>query len=133
MTVPAPIRAALKAVTERVLVQAGPVGLSRRGIRRRALVLAYHNILPDDTTSLGDRSLHLPRARFVEQLDELTQHCEIVSLDEAIEHAWSPDAARPRVAITFDDAYRGAVTVGIPELVRRGLPATVFVAPAFIG
>jgi peptidoglycan/xylan/chitin deacetylase (PgdA/CDA1 family) len=37
------------------------------------------------------------------------------------------------VAITFDDAYRGAVTIGIGELQRRGLPATIFVAPGLLG
>jgi peptidoglycan/xylan/chitin deacetylase (PgdA/CDA1 family) len=37
------------------------------------------------------------------------------------------------VAITFDDAYRGAVELGLPELLRRGLPATVFVAPGLLG
>ena len=43
-----------------------------------------------------------------------------------IDHAVS---ARPRVAITFDDAYQGAVTAAVDELVARNLPATIFVAP----
>jgi peptidoglycan/xylan/chitin deacetylase (PgdA/CDA1 family) len=36
---------------------------------------------------------------------------------------------RPRVAITIDDAYRGAVDAGVRELAARFLPATIFVAP----
>jgi peptidoglycan/xylan/chitin deacetylase (PgdA/CDA1 family) len=40
---------------------------------------------------------------------------------------------KPRVAVTFDDAYWGAVTVGAAELAQRGIPATVFVAPHFLG
>ena len=35
--------------------------------------------------------------------------------------------------ISFDDAYRGAVTLGVQELANRGLPATIFVAPALLG
>jgi peptidoglycan/xylan/chitin deacetylase (PgdA/CDA1 family) len=35
--------------------------------------------------------------------------------------------------ITFDDAYAGALTAGVDEVVRRGLPATIFVAPALLG
>jgi peptidoglycan/xylan/chitin deacetylase (PgdA/CDA1 family) len=35
--------------------------------------------------------------------------------------------------ITFDDAYAGALLVGVEELERRGLPATFFVAPGFLG
>ena len=39
---------------------------------------------------------------------------------------------RARAIITFDDAYRGAVTQGVAEVARRGLPATVFVNPGLI-
>ncbi len=41
-------------------------------------------------------------------------------------------AKRARVAITFDDGYRGALRHGIEELTRRGLPATVFVCPGLL-
>jgi peptidoglycan/xylan/chitin deacetylase (PgdA/CDA1 family) len=34
------------------------------------------------------------------------------------------------VAITIDDAYRGAVNAGVRELAAHSLPATIFVAPA---
>jgi peptidoglycan/xylan/chitin deacetylase (PgdA/CDA1 family) len=37
------------------------------------------------------------------------------------------------VIITFDDAYAGALTAGVDELARRGMPATIFVAPALLG
>jgi peptidoglycan/xylan/chitin deacetylase (PgdA/CDA1 family) len=40
---------------------------------------------------------------------------------------------RPRVAITFDDAYLGAVTLGVEELARHGFPATIFVPPGLLG
>jgi peptidoglycan/xylan/chitin deacetylase (PgdA/CDA1 family) len=40
---------------------------------------------------------------------------------------------RPQAVITFDDAYEGALTVGVEELVKRGLPATIFVAPGLFG
>ena len=36
------------------------------------------------------------------------------------------------IAITFDDAYAGTVDQALPELARLGLPATVFLAPAFV-
>jgi peptidoglycan/xylan/chitin deacetylase (PgdA/CDA1 family) len=43
------------------------------------------------------------------------------------------DSRRPAVAITFDDAYRGAVTIAAEELSARGLPATFFVCPSLVG
>jgi peptidoglycan/xylan/chitin deacetylase (PgdA/CDA1 family) len=95
------------------------------------LILAYHDIVPEGGTPTGDRSLHLPRAAFARQLDVLTRTHEVISLAQLMANA-SP-RRRPAAVITFDDAYRGAVTVGVAELARRGLPATIFVAPAFVG
>jgi peptidoglycan/xylan/chitin deacetylase (PgdA/CDA1 family) len=103
--------------------------------RRRAadaVVLAYHNIVPDGAEVLGDRSLHLPQREFARQLDLLRETHDVVPLDQVLEPPSGP-RTRPRAAITFDDACQGAVTAGIDELARRGMPATVFVAPAFVG
>jgi peptidoglycan/xylan/chitin deacetylase (PgdA/CDA1 family) len=55
----------------------------------------------------------------------------VIPLGQALTGAGTGD--RPRVAITFDDAYHGAVTAGAAELARRNLPATFFVAPEFLG
>ncbi len=42
-------------------------------------------------------------------------------------------AGESRIAITFDDAYAGVVDHTLPKLDRLGVPATVFLAPAFVG
>ena len=125
------MRAAFKRLTETALLHGGPAVLSRRRLGPRTLILAYHNILPDDARPGRDRSLHLPRRAFAEQLDALREHCEVIPLGQALTGPGNGD--RPRVAITFDDAYHGAATAGGAELVRRNLPATFFVAPGFLG
>lgn len=112
------------------LCLSGGVALARTLMRSRALVLAYHNIIPDDSAPGGDRSLHLSRRSFAAQLDQLQQFCEVVPLGAII---GGPGSGRPRVAITFDDAYRGAATIGVEELAQRGFPATIFVTPALLG
>jgi peptidoglycan/xylan/chitin deacetylase (PgdA/CDA1 family) len=93
-------------------------------------VLAYHNLLPTQTRAGGDSSLHLPLDRFCAQLDLLRDHFPVVSLAEIGTRA---PQGKPLVAITFDDAYRGALEFAVPELVARGLPATIFVCPGLIG
>jgi peptidoglycan/xylan/chitin deacetylase (PgdA/CDA1 family) len=122
--------AALKQAVEVLLAHGGPAAVVRGRQRGRVLILAYHDILPDGERPPGDRSLHLPQRRFAAQLDELVRRLDVVPLAQALE---PPRGSRPRAVITFDDAYRGALTAGVDELARRGLPATMFVAPAFLG
>lgn len=84
----------------------------------------------DEEVGFGDSSLHLSLSDFTRHVDALARTHEFVDLDDALA---SGPADRPRVVLTFDDAYRGAVTLALPELQRRGLPAVVFVAPALLG
>ncbi|MEP6573675.1 MAG: polysaccharide deacetylase family protein, partial [Gemmatimonadota bacterium] len=118
----------VKRALESLVVRSGGAALSRRALRGRALVLAYHNIVPTDRRACGDLSLHLPRTEFAAQLDVLQRTHEVVELAELFDGT-SVQRRHPRVAITFDDAYAGAVTAGVEELRQRGLPATIFVAP----
>ena len=101
-----------------------------------ALILAYHNILPDGEVPVGDLSLHLPQRQFAMQLEALARTHDVVPLAEAVSRCAEPEssvrASRPCAAITFDDAYVGAVTAGVAELDRLNLPATIFVTPSFL-
>ncbi len=125
------MRSGLKRGLEAALVRSGVARFARAGLHSRVLVLAYHNVVPDGAAPGADASLHLPQHHFAEQLDALVRTHDIVPLDDLAEIG--SGRGKPRVAITFDDAYRGAVTAGIEELARRGLPATIFVAPHFLG
>ena len=126
-----PARQLLKTVVEQGLLRSGLPGISSRLRRSDTLILAYHNVVPDGERVVGDSSLHLSRGAFAAQLDALVEMAEVVSLDVALEGG-ATATGRPRVAITFDDAYRGAVIAGIGELASRALPATIFVAPALL-
>jgi peptidoglycan/xylan/chitin deacetylase (PgdA/CDA1 family) len=95
--------------------------------RDRAAVLAYHNVVPAGKRAIGDRSLHLPQQDFAAQLDLLCETHTVVELDSLMEPPSGNE--RPRAIITFDDAYLGAVTVGLEELQQRDLPVTVFLSP----
>lgn len=124
--------ALIKRALETALVRIGVPPLGRALMRHRALVLAYHNVVPAGVANPGDGSLHLPVASFMAQLEALLSTHEVVPLTELAQPHARP-RGRPRAAITFDDAYRGAVTIAVEELARRGVPATVFVCPAFVG
>jgi peptidoglycan/xylan/chitin deacetylase (PgdA/CDA1 family) len=119
------MRARVKGRIERLLQSRAVARATRWRLRGKALVLAYHGIHPDDEPPAGERALSIARSRFAAQLDAMAEIAEIVPLERLAD----PADGRPRIAITFDDAYRGAVTLGVAELARRGLPATIFVAP----
>lgn len=121
----------VKELVTRSLLLSGVPALSYRRHRGSALVLAYHGVAPDGATPAGERSLHLPRARFAAQLDVLAGTHDVVPLVELL--STPGDGARPRAAVTFDDAYLGALRHALPELARRRMPATIFVAPGILG
>jgi peptidoglycan/xylan/chitin deacetylase (PgdA/CDA1 family) len=99
--------------------------MTQQRVQGKRLILAYHGIIPDGESPAGERALFVTQRHFAEQLDILASTADVVALDQIDQ----PGDGRPRVAITIDDAYRGAVNVGVSELAARGLPATIFVAP----
>lgn len=123
-------RELVKEAIELALIASGVATLARRRLAGRVLILAYHNVVRDEDAPAGDLGNHLPLSKFTAQITALRATHDVVSLETALSDAPS---RKPRVAITFDDAYAGAIAHAIPELVRLGMPATVFVAPAFVG
>lgn len=131
------MRHLLKRSVEVGLVRSGLSGLWRKRVSGRGLVLAYHNIVPDDFEGTGDPSLHLARGEFVRQMEILGRTHEIVPLEQWLgsvgERRERGGGDRPVAAITFDDAYRGALALGGEVLDEHGLPATFFVSPGRLG
>ncbi len=122
------MRNSLKRIAEHLLASSPARGLGHRIRRGSCLILAYHNITRERVPE-GDRSLHLPYDEFRRQLDALAA-VPVLPLNQALDG--TPDD-RPSVVITFDDAYAGAVALGLSELTARRMPATVFVAPGILG
>lgn len=108
----------------------GLSSMARRVRRGNVAILAYHNVVQAEEAGQGDASLHMPLPDFLDQIERLARTHRIVDLETALNRTASD---RPLAVITFDDAYRGAVTLGLPELARRGFPAVVFVSPGLLG
>jgi peptidoglycan/xylan/chitin deacetylase (PgdA/CDA1 family) len=122
---------AIKGVAQWALATGGAPAV--RAFRRDGVVvLAYHGVVASgESARFGEASLHVTQATFAEHLDELRETHDVVSLAEVLSGSVTR-SSRPRAVITFDDAYIGALTLGFQELARRRMPATVFVAPAFL-
>jgi peptidoglycan/xylan/chitin deacetylase (PgdA/CDA1 family) len=106
------------------LVALGDAGrLPRRGI----VVLAYHRV--------GGRSgleIDLSPSDFERQMEAVAAH-GVVSLDEAVDRLADPEVPpNDPVVVTFDDGTADFVDTVTPVLVRHGVPATLYLATAFV-
>jgi peptidoglycan/xylan/chitin deacetylase (PgdA/CDA1 family) len=126
------MRSALKRALEAAFVHGGPGRMAAHLRRHQVIVLAYHNVVADGDAGRGDASLHLPVSRFRAHLEMLARSCDFIPLTD-IRTGEGADSGRLRVVVTFDDAYEGTVTLGLPELARLGIPGTIFVTPGFLG
>jgi peptidoglycan/xylan/chitin deacetylase (PgdA/CDA1 family) len=115
----------LKRPVERVLSSSWVGQVTRPRIRGKRLILSYHGVKPDGSEQGGERALFIAQRDFAAQLDMISEVADVAPLDQIDQDG----DGRPRIAITLDDAYRGAVCEGVGELVQRALPATIFVAP----
>jgi peptidoglycan/xylan/chitin deacetylase (PgdA/CDA1 family) len=86
-------------------------------------ILFYHRVAD---TCLNPWSIS--RRNFVQHLDWLESNFDVITLAEAQARIRSQTNYRPSVVITFDDGYAENCDFALPELKRRNLPATYFVA-----
>lgn len=117
----------LRASTYRIVVRSGLASASRR-LRPAATVFCYHNIVPDPLENrAGDGPLHLGASRLHAHLDWIDSAFDVVPVGEIVRRIRNGGPVRGLAALTFDDAYQGAVSVALPLLRARRFPATVFV------
>jgi len=101
--------------------------------RRRPIVLAFHGVTVDTSTSIHNHDgKHLQLPIFERLMRYMKRHYRPVSLAEIadwIEHGEPlPERA---FAVTFDDGYRNVLVNAAPVLSELGIPATVFVVTDF--
>lgn len=101
----------------------GLTGLAWPRLAPRLTVLLYHRVTDDvrDNLSVGV-------AQFERQMALLRQHCQLVSLDQALAMTEVPRSDLPLVAVSFDDGYLDNYALAAPVLRRHGVPAAFFVS-----
>jgi peptidoglycan/xylan/chitin deacetylase (PgdA/CDA1 family) len=114
----------------RLLIDQCGSSLPRRVADGASLVLCYHNIVEDGDAGRGDASLHLSATAFELQLRVAGAEADLVSLPELLATHGTPGR---RIAVTFDDAYRGCLRLGLPLCQAAGVRPTIFLAPALFG
>ncbi|HHQ13522.1 MAG TPA: polysaccharide deacetylase family protein [Chromatiales bacterium] len=103
--------------------------LSSRSGLQRLVVLYFHRVLEEPDPMFPD----IPtRQEFDRQMSALAGMFRVLPLGDAVD-ALAADRLPPAaVAITFDDGYADNFHTALPVLRRYGLPATFFVASAYL-
>lgn len=99
------------------------------GQQRGILILMYHEVTPRNSPVFRHFGvLCTTPETFKQQVDWLSQHFEVISLDEAVRRLQDGLAGESRaVVLTSDDGWMGFHQHGVPFLHQRKLPATVYV------
>ena len=114
------IDSALKMVLGR-LAPAGP--------NARLTVLIFHRVL----AARDPLRPHEPTVtEFADMLDWVQRWFTVLPLSEAITRLRSASLPERALAITFDDGYADNRDLAVPELQRRGLSATFFIATGYL-
>jgi peptidoglycan/xylan/chitin deacetylase (PgdA/CDA1 family) len=101
----------------------------RHGDPTRALILAYHRLIPGELYDAHSRmpGLYVTVTAFRDQMEWLRARFDVLPLAELIEGLReSAQWRRPVCAVTFDDGWRDNFEHAYPILRRMELPATVF-------
>lgn len=114
-------------------------GASRWATRPDAatpLILGYHRVVENFARSAQSSipAMLIEESMLDRQIDWLGRRYDFVSLDDIGAHLESGEPfRRPAAAITFDDGYRDVYWRAYPLLVRKGVPAAVFIVTDLVG
>lgn len=114
---------------------AGPAlyRLARESGRPAGVVLLYHKISPLERDSAKVVVPSVTPTLFGWQLDYVARHYDVVPLEGLLREVETRSRGdRTPVSITFDDDSREHVECALPQLRKRGLPATFFLCGSFV-
>jgi peptidoglycan/xylan/chitin deacetylase (PgdA/CDA1 family) len=106
----------------------GATASDRLGLSQVPLILMYHRV-----AEVADNPLCVTPGRLAEQMTWLTRHgLRGVGVGTLVD-AMRSGRQRGLVGITFDDGYGDLVEAALPELLRHGFTATMFICSGLLG
>lgn len=109
--------------------------LQLNGRQNALTVLMYHRVLPrDDPRYIQEEpGMVVEPHTFDMHLKILSEHFNVVSLDNSLIESKTAGNSKPICAITFDDGWADNFEFAWPLLQKHKLPATIFLASDYIG
>jgi peptidoglycan/xylan/chitin deacetylase (PgdA/CDA1 family) len=137
VTVGQRLRYAAKWLVAHVLYASGALHLWKRIVlRRRAVVLMYHRVLPDPVLARtwSHPAIIVRRETFDRHMQLLRRHFNVLSLTDFEAHLSSGKPFETASClVTFDDGWRDTYVEAWPILQKHRVPAVVFMPVRFIG
>jgi len=102
------------------------LGYNQNLIRNNAdkvLIVAYHGVLPNPDLSINYR--HISLKEFKAHLDFYKQNFEVLSVEQIVNKEFKSN--KPKLVITFDDAYKNIFKYAMPLLQEYGFYSSVYV------
>ena len=106
------------------------------GTSKIPAVVSYHRVVEhfEESSRSSISPMLISTRMFEKHLDWIGRHYEFVSLDEIGSRLETGRASkRPTAAVAFDDGYGDVYHNAFPLLVKKGIPAAVFVVTGLVG
>lgn len=106
------------------------------GTSRIPSVISYHRVVEnhEESSRSSISSMLISTRMFEQHLDWIGRHYEFVSLDEIGSRLETGRVStKPTAAIAFDDGYSDVYHHAFPLLVKKGIPAAMFVVTGLVG
>lgn len=100
---------------------------------RRLIVPVYHAVSDQPPVHLKGLYTLRTRAQFSREMDSLLRYWQPLTLDELVHGIHKGGFSKPSFHLTLDDGLREVTETIVPVLLRKGIPATLFINPSFIG
>jgi len=132
------VRASLKTAASYGLRVTGADGLiaALTGTSRLPIIISYHRVVEnfEESARRSIASMLISIRMFEQHLDWIGRDYQFVSLDEIGSRLEAGTVStRPTAAIAFDDGYSDVYHNAFPLLVKKGIPASVFVVTGLVG
>lgn len=102
-------------------------------LRRRAVVLMYHRVLPADADTFSHSGILVTPETFDWQMAFLARHFRTLTLAQ-FKHDLAASSFGSRTClVTFDDGWWDNLDYALPLLKKHGIPASFFVTTGYIG
>jgi len=101
--------------------------------RGGAAVLMYHRVLPAGADSFSHPAIVVSPETFATQMQFLKRHFRLLTPSQFAAELGGGGFGRRACLVTFDDGWQDNFRHALPILQRHGVPATIFVATAFVG